>query len=443
MENEIKQSAEQGSFFQRHSNTLKGVIVLLLTLVLMIPTSMVSGLIYERQSHRNSAIHEVSEKWARTQTITGPILLVPYEITHRNKDGEVTGRTLDYLQILPESLETTGNVAPQIKHRGIYEVVLYNADIDIKGSYKMPDMAAFVPSGGEVLWEKAAFAVGLSDLRGLEAQPAFLWAGKKGTFEPGYPDNFTLGESGVSAPVTVNAASTRIDFSLQIKMKGSGSLFFTPVGKTNTVQLQSTWADPKFTGAFLPDASDISESGFTANWNVLHMNRSYPQVFDKDMSSAIRSSAFGMDFLLPVDNYAKSERSIKYAILFIGLTFLMVFFMEMRQRSRVHPFQYALIGISLIIFYTLLVSISEHLSFNTAYLIAAGMTTVLIALFAISLFENRKAGLFTGAVLGLLYGFLFVTLQSQDYALLIGSLGLFFILAAIMYFSRRINMYGS
>jgi inner membrane protein len=188
----------------------------------------------------------------------------------------------------------------------------------------------------------------------------------------------------------------------------------------------------------LPDDKSIGAEGFQATWKVLHLNRSYPQAWTSSRNVAFQESSFGVDFLLPVDNYQKSERSAKYAILFIGLTFLVVFFIEMRHEHSVHPFQYALIGLALVIFYTLLVSMSEHLSFNMAYVVAALMTAGLTGLYAWSLFSSRSMGLLVGFSLLGLYGFLFVTLQQQDYALLIGSFGLFAILAVIMYFSRRL-----
>ena len=228
-------------------------------------------------------------------------------------------------------------------------------------------------------------------------------------------------------------------FHIDLALQGSGSLFFTPVGKITEVNLRSAWGDPSFTGAFLPDQKNISPAGFDAQWKVLNLNRNYPQAWAGDTQVDFSSSAFGVDFLLPVDNYQKSIRSVKYAILFIGLTFLVIFFVEMRGTRRVHPFQYALIGLALVIFYTLLVSISEHISFNAAYAVAATMTIGLTGLYARALFDSRKMALLVGGTLLLLYGFLFTVLQLQDYALLIGSLGLFAILATVMYFSRQID----
>jgi inner membrane protein len=236
-----------------------------------------------------------------------------------------------------------------------------------------------------------------------------------------------------------NAEGGSHAFRIAVALKGSGSLFFTPVGKVSEVKISSPWADPSFTGAFLPDDKTVSPSGFQATWKVLNLNRNYPQQWTSEHSIGFSESAFGVDFLLPIDNYQKSTRSVKYAILFLGLTFLTIFFIEMRQSRRVHPFQYALIGLALVIFYTLLVSISEQISFNAAYGIAAVMTIGLTGLYARSLFDSGRMALLVIGTLTALYGFLFVVLQLQDYALLIGSLGLFAILAAVMYASRKIN----
>jgi inner membrane protein len=258
-------------------------------------------------------------------------------------------------------------------------------------------------------------------------------------FEPGVPVPGLVNSGiNVALPLTPNDTEKH-RFRIDVALKGSGSLFFTPLGKVTSVKLSSPWPDPSFTGAFLPDEKNVSLSGFDASWKVLNLNRNYPQQWNSDQYVSVIESTFGVDFILPLDNYQKSTRSVKYAILFIGLTFLTVFFVEMRQANRVHPFQYALIGLALVIFYTLLVAISEQTSFNVAYLISAVMTIGLTGMYAKALFDSGRMALLVSGALTLLYGFLFVVLQQQDYALLIGSLGLFVILGVVMYFSRKIN----
>lgn len=431
----------QPSFLQRNSTSLKGVVIFFLMLVLLIPSAMVEGLIYERQSRRYEAVEEVSGKWGRQQTISGPILALPYELTHRNADNKVTHKETKFAFLLPEELRANGQINPEKRHRGIFEVVVYSGRLTIEGSFSLTDLPKTIPANAEVLWDKVTVLLGIPDLRGLQDQVRLEWDGQQSIFEPGIPVSGVL-QSGIHAPLALSPETTpgtAKRFNIELALKGSGSLFFCPVGKVTDLTLRSTWADPSFTGAFLPTDKIITDAGFEAKWKVLNLNRNYPQHWTSDQSIEFGGSAFGVDFLLPVDNYQKSIRSVKYAILFIGLSFLTIFFIEMRQSRRVHPFQYALIGLALVIFYTLLVSISEQLSFDAAYLIAAAMTVGLTGLYARSLFQSNRLALFVSGTLSVLYGFLFVVLQQQDYALLIGSLGLFVILSVVMYASRKIN----
>lgn len=431
---------EEPNFWQRQNATLKGVVIFFLVLVLLIPTFMVADLIHERESRQNEAIMEVSSKWGQQQTLTGPVLVVPYEEVQHNTEGKEIARETKYAYLLPDQLRIEGTVNPEKRYRGIFEVVLYSGNIRLEGSFEQPALGNLVPQGAEIFWDKAKLTLGIPDLRGLQDQVKLRWNDQESVFEPGLPMP-GVAPSGIHAPVKIGNSGEKFDFRIDVSLKGSGSLFFTPTGKVTTVGLKSPWADPSFTGAFLPDEKNISPQGFEASWKVLNLNRNYPQSWTSDQTVSFTESGFGVDFLLPVDNYQKATRSVKYAILFISLTFLVVFFIEMGQSTRVHPFQYALIGLALVIFYTLLVSISEHLRFNMAYAISAGMTIALTGLYARALFQSGKMALLVSGTLALLYAFLFVTLQLQDYALLIGSLGLFVTLAAVMYFSRKINWY--
>ena len=328
---------------------------------------------------------------------------------------------------------------PEKRYRGIFEVVVYNSRLALDGVFPKPALGDLIPAGSTILWDKAMVQVGIPDLRGLKEQVSLAWDNQPAAvFDPGLTMS-GVAASGIHAAVPLNDVDVAHHFHIDVALQGSGSLFFTPVGKVTEVKLRSSWSDPSFNGAFLPDQKNISPAGFDAQWKVLNLNRNYPQAWGSDTDIDFASSTFGVDFLVPVDNYQKSIRSVKYAIMFIGLTFLVIFFVEMRNTRRVHPFHYALIGLALVIFYTLLVSISEHISFNSAYAVSAAMTIGLTSLYARALFENRKMALLVGCTLTFLYGFLFTVLQLQDYALLIGSLGLFVILATVMYFSRKID----
>lgn len=444
---------QKPSLFQQHSATIKGALVAFLAIILLIPTQMIQSLIREREGRADESKREIFSKWANSQTITGPILSLPYKIALSSIGTNAQGQnstTLTYetryIHILPESLNVDAKLNPELRYRGIYEVAVYTGEIGVKGTFKLSEEQFLNIDPGTILWEQALITIGLNDLRGLKDQVALTWDEHKLLFEPGIPIG-GLQQSGIHTQPDLTSADfiagKEIAFSFDLDLKGSESLYITPVGKLSQATLYADWKNPSFVGAFLPADRDINEKGFKASWKVLHLNRNYPQVWTYPQSPNFSESDFGVNLLLPVDNYQKSERSTKYAILFIGLTFLLFFFIELRQGERIHPFQYTLVGLALVIFYTLLVSLSEHISFNRAYGVATVMTIALIVLYSRSLVRGKRLPIVIGASLGLLYGFLFTIIQLQDYALLVGSLGLFLILAVVMYYSRSIGWYKS
>ena len=419
--------------------------IVLISLLLLIPTSMIKSLIYEREATQHEAIREVSSKWGGEQTISGPFLSVPYyryikEISKKDSTEKIV-QIKDYLHILPSQLNITGNISPEKRYRGIYEIVVYNSKLTIAGTFNKLDLAAIDVQPKNILFNKAEFVIGVNDLRGIEEQVSLSWNKDSVSFNPGVSSNDVVG-SGINALLGLNPNdSTAYNFSFTLDLKGSQKLYFTPVGKVTDVTLASAWPNPSFNGAFLPDQRNVSETGFNANWNVLHLNRNYPQIWTGNRHS-ITNSSFGIDLLLPVDNYQKSYRSIRYAILFIGFTFLVFFFIEVLNKVFIHPIQYILVGVALIVFYTLLLSISEHLNYNLAFIVSAVATLLLIAGYVKAILKSGKLTLLVTSVLTVLYTFIFVIIQLQDYALLIGSIGVFIMLGLVMYFSRKIDWYN-
>ncbi|HEY8367667.1 MAG TPA: cell envelope integrity protein CreD, partial [Bacteroidia bacterium] len=248
-------------------------------------------------------------------------------------------------------------------------------------------------------------------------------------------------QRGIFAAIPIsNSDSTQYNFKINLELKGSQKIYFSPIGKTTDVKLTSSWNSPSYNGSFLPDDKD-DINGFNAHWNILHLNRDFPQAWTGNEYS-INNSDFGVDLILPVDNYQKTYRSIKYAILFIAFTFIIFFFIEVMKKVFIHPIQYILVGFALIIFYTLLLSIGEYLSFNTAFLISAIATILLITAYVKTILKSFSLATLIAGILTILYGFIFIIIQVQDYALLIGSIGVFLILALVMYFSRKIDWYN-
>lgn len=422
---------------QRH--LIKGGIIAALILVLLIPASMLRGLVHEREERQRQVVAEVSSKWASGQTLVGPVLAVPYNIVLKAADGRtIEQRKMAYF--LPDALRITGSVQPEERHRSLYTVALYRSGISLAGRFNALPLQSLGLTPEQMVWSDARLMLGLADPRGLEEEVVLQWAGTSKPLESGMPQN-RLGIGGLSVPVSIDAQGSA-DFSIALRLKGSERLYFTPVGRTTEVTLSSPWKDPAFDGQYLPSTSTINQSGFQSSWKVLHVARTYGQSWSGDGQPEILKSAFGVRFIQPTDGYAKTDRSVKYAILFIGLTFALAFFIELLQKRPVHPLQYLLVGAALCVFYTLLLSISEYTAFNTAYAIAAVATVALISGYMWSLFGKVSVALTFAGVLGGLYGYIFILLQLQDYSLLFGSIGLFAILAALMWASRKVDWYG-
>jgi inner membrane protein len=433
---------EKTPLWIRHSILLKLIGIALLVLLLLIPTSMLRALIVERSSLQNNAITEISQNWSSSQTVAGPVLTIPY-IKIIKKDSSQVIREKKYLHYLPEQLSISGNITPTIRKRGIYKAALYESSLSISGKFPSPLIDAVKLGAERILYEDAFLQLGISDMRGINNQVLVTWNGTEETAEPGLP-TYEIVRSGIHVPLHLQEITpdSAFPFQLHLKLKGSDTILFTPVGKETHASITSPWKSPSFCGEFLPEKRSISDKGFTGEWNVLHFNRNYPQTWigsDYDISA----TTFGVRIITPVQHYQMVTRSVKYAVLIIFLTFIVFFMVEITRKYRVHPVQYLLIGAALILFYALLLSISEQLTFGIAYLIAAGATTTMLSLYTFSILRKIGAMLLFGTLFITMFGFLYVILQSEDYALLLGSTGLFFLLGGIMFLTRKINWYNN
>jgi inner membrane protein len=448
----------------QESIMIKLISIGFLVLILLIPGAWIESLIFERQQRADEAINEVSSKWSASQTISGPVLVVPFvkrDIIDKGKDGvEITEHT-EKAFFLPELLNINGTVAPETRHRGIFDVVVYTTDLGLKSEFKYPDFKALNINEKDVMWKDAYLAFGITDLRGISENPTFKAGDSSLTAEPSSNLGISTAKSTSDADYTDYTSSSysnfsnsgivarlgwtskedfRKDVTTNLSLKGSKSLSFVPAGKTTKVELSGNWKDPSFDGNFIPESHTITDEGFTANWNILHFNRPFAQQW-VESGQHLSGSEFGVRLLVPVDQYQKSIRTAKYSALIILLTFIALFLVEITQKIRIHPFQYILIGAALTIYYTLLLSISEHLGYNNAYLVASGATVILVALYSTTFLNSSKLVVIFSILLVIFYAFIFVIIQEQDYALLIGSIGLFFIIAVLMYFSRKIRWY--
>lgn len=425
----------------KNSVGLKLTIVTILMLLLLIPAYMIKSIIREREMLNRQVLNEVSSKWAERQLINGPVLAIPLVYEMKIDDDKIINTT-KYLYILPQDLEVKGELEPQNLKRGIYEVVVYKSLLNVSGSFSL--LAKIEQDGLKAIkYDEAFLTIGISDLRGIEDQIYVKWGEQSLSVQPGSKLNEII-PSGITIdlPNLKDQSDQNIDFSFQLKLQGSQNLSFIPVGSTTQVNLSSPWSSPSFNGNFIPDHREVNDKGFEANWKVLQLNRNYPQYWvGKNFHSKMQESAFGVDLIMPMDDYQKSMRSSKYAAMTIALIFLIFFLVEILNGKRIHPFQYALVGFALCLFYVLLISISEHTNFNVAYLVSAAISSLMIVLYSRSVFHSSKfTGVLSVTILGI-YTFLFVTLQLADYALLMGSIGLTVILGITMYFTRNINWY--
>lgn len=457
------------SFYQRvqESITLKLITMGVLVLLLLIPVNMVNDLIKERYQRQKSVFNEVTDKWGDAQTLIGPVLKVPYlKLTRvveidENKEEKITFvETVELAYFLPDELKFEGKILPEMRYRGIYEIVVYNSQVVLSGQFSTPDLSFLNVAEENILWDQAAVLIQVSEQKAIQENLVLNWNETQSNFNPdpsaillkskpsyyateskSYNYESHCLKSNVEVRPFVQGEELNYNFSLAINLNGSESLNFIPIGKETNVSITSTWPNPSFGGHFLPDSKTISESGFDAQWKVLHVNRSYPQQFSNPNNYNFENSSFGVELFVPVDHYQKSTRAAKYSVLFIVLTFLIFFFVQLLNKVRIHPFQFLIIGITICIFYTLLIAISEHLSFGISYLISSLTIIGLITTFSAGVSKNTKVISIISGVLAVLYIFIFAIIQMEDYALLVGNIGLVVIMAVVIYLSNKVNWY--
>lgn len=434
----------------KNSQLTRIILICILVLLLQIPTLMLQGLVSDRQSLRQSVLEEITRSWGRQQTIRGPRLIVPYVKQSQQPDGKIR-RTVLQGTFLPESLSIQGNLKTETRKRGIFEVPVYSAKFDINGTFLRPDLNGWGVRKEDVFWEQSELLVEISDVRAVQNQVELKWNNKAVPFLPGtgrsrgggtMANGAVGGNTGIYAPLKAQMEGDRFTFSIPMTLQGSEALRLAPFGKVTDVAIQSDWPDPSFQGNWLPAKSVINAQGFTANWSIPSLGRNYAQQWNSEGAideNTIQESLFGVDLISPIDNYRMSDRSIKYNILFLLLTFVVLWLFEITAGLRVHPLQYLLVGAAMCMFYLLQLAISEHVGFNTAYGISSFAVIALITSYTMTVLRAKGRGGIVGVMQAVLYAYLYVVLSSQDYSLLIGSLGLFVFLAMIMYFTRRID----
>lgn len=451
------------SFWSKISTMIKIGVIGFLVLLLLIPLSMFESRLKERLTTRNQAVTEITQTWGSDQFVAGPLLQVPYEKTIVTRkeifvDGKLVKTDVPtvvkrYAWFLPADYDVKCSLEPSERYRGIYKAVLYRGDFVFKGTFARPKFDEWKIEDKAVLWDEASVVFAVTDLRGVTNELNIQFGDKKLPMQPG---NSSLGFPNTlraKLPVDLWTASTstsNVPFSLSIGLNGSGGVKVAPLGLQTKATFESTWPDPNFQGLFPPSKREISQSGFKAVWEIAYYGRGYPQSWlsgseeERDVDgSAIKKSGFGVDLYTPVDSYRLVERAVKYGILFIVMIFTGFFLFETLGKLRIHPLQYILVGVALCLFYMLLLALSELMAFGFAYLIGAVTSGAMITFYSASVLKGAKRAQLIALEQAVIFTFLYTTLQLQDYALLLGTIGLFAALGIVMYATRNVDWYGT
>jgi inner membrane protein len=434
---------------------LKIAATLLVAVLLLVPVEQIRDLVHEREQTRDAVVADIARSAGYAQTVTGPILIVPYTRVVRSwseqREGEprtlieteVAGR----LAFVPSDFELSGKLTVDQRQRGIYEARIFEADSRITGRFELKANYGITEDLADYTFGAPSLVVGISDIRGISTGLDLTWDGARLPFEPGATSSMLT--SGVHArlPVPALAGPMTLPFAISIGLQGTGDFQVTPVGRESRVMLTSNWPHPSFVGEFLPREREVTDAGFSARWQTSFFATNLENVVTacanmvpaNSSCEELTSRHFGVSFIDPIDHYLKSERATKYAFLFIGLTFAAFFLFEVLRRFSVHPIQYGLVGLALAVFFLLLLSLSEHVGFALAYLVSSAACVALIAYYVGHVVRSPRLGAVFGGALGAMYGMLYAILSSEDFALLMGSFVVFGVLGAIMVLTRKVN----
>jgi inner membrane protein len=423
----------------------------LIALLLLAPLGLIKGKIYEREMRRNSVEAELAASGVGSQRIAGPILVVPCTEHYLEEVVDVQGkkqkerRRRDCTQrFAPTEVKASGALATETRTRGIYAMLFYSTSLDVTGQFDIALPTKQGSEGGVREFGTPQVRIGIEDVRGIREWVKLRWDEETIAFAPGSNDA-ALG-SGIHAELA--SALAPIDgvhhFSFRLDLKGTKSLEFVPLAKQTQIDLQGQWPHPSFYGRFLPEKREVNARGFTATWKISELAANAPQAIlacEGEQCAGLHQEAYGVALIQPVDVYAQSGRAVNYGFLFVGLTFVVFMLFELMKALRVHPVQYGLVGLALAVFFLLLFSLSEHLAFIHSYLIAAGACIALIAFYVGHILHSAKRGVLFSVYLIGLYMALYMLLRSEDYAMVLGAILVFSVLAITMVLTRRMDWY--
>ena len=415
----------------------KGVFLFLLVLLFLLPLQLVRELVGERAWRQVEVEQEIGQLWGPDQVVSGPLIVLPV-LAASGQRG--------LLFLLPESLTVDGTLAPEARRRGLFEALVYQADLKVAASFRLPRAETLGLQERQLQWADARLLVRATELAGLSGSvPVALASGSQAQLRPAT----LVKEAGaLEAPLSGLKPGDSLNLSFALDLNGSRSFQIVPVGETSDIRLASTWPHPSFGGAGLPAESEIGQTGFTAGWRTSAFAEGLPSAWvawlsqeTADGLARLDYAALGVSLVQPVDAHVMSERAVKYALFVLALVFAAVFLFEVASGRPLHPVQYLLVGAAETLFYLLLLSLSEAIGFDPAYWAASVATIVLIAFYLAVSLGSWKRGVALGLGLTAVKGYLYVTLASEDFALLSGSLALFLLLAALMLATRKVDWY--
>lgn len=435
---------------------IRCLIITAITLGLLIPLIFVADIVSERSSLYQQAINNIARLWGEPQTVSGPVLVVPYEAWRTVVDMDANGKRIGSRDekytalrvILPKKVEFNADLSPQKRYRGIYNYVVYTTPVDIKGTFSLPDASTFDSRVEKILWEQAKLSVGVTDLKAIKAVSSLQWGAEKTVmFKPGAFFEELLG-SAFYADISLRPDQKESNFSLSMQLNGSGGIYFTPVGEITDITITGAWASPSFAGDILPNEREISDGKFSAFWQVPSLSRTYPQDgnmndYSRSGSSRIEKFSAGVELYETTSLYRLVERAVKYGILFIGMTFVAVLSFELISRVRLHMLQYVFIGIAMVLFYLVLLSLAEYIPFREAFIIASAVSILMNGLYVASALHSKAKGGIIIALLISLYGVLYALLKIEDYALLVGTTMVVIVISVLMFLTRNLSLYAT
>lgn len=422
-----------GAYLSNGNLIARGLLLAALTLGLQVPLGLVGGVVSDRLAHESEAAGNIADSWGRAQTFVGPTIVLPY----RPADGNWTRA----LTLLPEQLSIDGKIVPEQRRRGLFSVMVYTASLDVVAEFNTQAVRELLAQGQWVDWPAARLNLGLSDPKSINATVVDI-DGKGVDWIPETPTLLASLQAPLAAAELAGRQTLTVRF--RVGFAGSGSISIVPLGRRTTASIASPWPSPSFSGRYLPAEQSVDREGFSARWTVSSLGRGYGQLWDgagktDPAAHAVLGSAFAVTLLDPVDAYRETDRAIKYGIMFIGLTFAACLLFELATGTRPHAAQYGLIGLSLCIFYLLLLSFSEQIGFGPAYLASASAVVAQAATYNWSLQRRLLPAAAFGILLAGLYAGLYALLRLEEASLLSGSLLLFAVLSIAMWLTRNLH----